>query len=190
MSSTAGTDLIKEMTTKAEAVQAVVSEIQSIPEAIEYAVELTRKKGGKTLAATGFHQEHLERLKKECETNELIQLLPPFRENAENIDTALTMTDGGIAETGSLYLKSSPENIRIATMLADHHVAVLPEEKIVADSGAISSDLDQVLKSEGPSYTAFITGASRTADIERVLAIGVHGPQELHILILRRNNHD
>jgi L-lactate dehydrogenase complex protein LldG len=40
------------------------------------------------------------------------------------------------------------------------------------------------LSKDGPAYVAFVTGASRTADIERVLAIGVHGPLEMHILLL------
>jgi L-lactate dehydrogenase complex protein LldG len=68
-------------------------------------------------------------------------------------------------------------------MLAAVHIAVLAESCIVPDSAAIADHLNEILRDDSPSYTAFITGASRTADIERVLAIGVHGPQELHILI-------
>ncbi len=48
----------------------------------------------------------------------------------------------------------------------------------------MEADLVGLMESP-PSYVAFITGASRTADIERVLTIGVHGPQELHVLLLK-----
>jgi L-lactate dehydrogenase complex protein LldG len=47
----------------------------------------------------------------------------------------------------------------------------------------LESELREGMKS-APRYVSFISGASRTADIERVLTIGVHGPQELHLLIL------
>jgi L-lactate dehydrogenase complex protein LldG len=61
---------------------------------------------------------------------------------------------------------------------------VLPAEKIKPTSEALENKLNNELKGNSASYIAFITGASRTADIERVLAIGVHGPIELHILIM------
>ena len=108
-----------------------------------------------------------------------------MRENADNIDTSLTWAEYGIAETGTLMVASDSENTRIATMLAKIHVAVLPISKIKQNTEAIVSDLDAILKTDTPSYTAFITGPSRTADIERILAIGVHGPVELHLLLLK-----
>ena len=108
---------------------------------------------------------------------------PPLRSAADHIHTALTLVDGGIAETGSLVLDSSSEDIRIATMLAETHVGVVKADSIAASAEDFEKQLDAALQADEPCYTAFITGASRTADIERVLAIGVHGPKELHILI-------
>jgi len=106
-----------------------------------------------------------------------------LRDHADDLHVSLTLAEYGIAETGSLMVASDSEEIRIATMLAQIHVAVLPASKIKPDAEAIASSLDAVLKKDTPSYTAFITGPSRTADIERVLAIGVHGPVELHLLL-------
>ena len=71
-------------------------------------------------------------------------------------------------------------------MLSETHIAWIPASRIVPDATDLSAYLVEKMKSP-PGYMSFITGASRTADIERVLAIGVHGPQELHILIMEEN---
>jgi len=171
------------MAEKAGAVQAIVSEIGSFDEAVAYTVELARKQAYQTLAAPGMDDTQRAVLGPACQAGGLTLLEGPLNEHATRIHAALTAADWGIAETGTLVLKSASEDIRLATMLADVHIAVLAESRIVPDSAAIAGHLNEILMDASPSYTAFITGASRTADIERVLAIGVHGPQELHILI-------
>jgi len=171
------------MADKAGVVQAVVSEIESFDEAVGYTVELARKQAHQTVAAPDLDDAQRTVLGPACQAGGLTLLEGPLIEQANRIHVALTTVDWGIAETGTLVLKSASEDIRLATMLAEVHIAVLAEPRIVPDSVAIAHHLNQILMDDSPSYTAFITGASRTADIERVLAIGVHGPQELHILI-------
>ncbi|HUV77520.1 MAG TPA: lactate utilization protein [Desulfobacterales bacterium] len=181
-------DFIQLMKEKAETVQAIVSKINHMEQAFRYTIDLTQKQGGKTVAATGLKPNEARLLKKACEASELELLEFPLRLHTHEIHTSLTPVDWGIAETGTLVIDSSSEDVRIATMLAETHVAVLPASKIKPDSAALETELNAVLKAETPSYYAFITGASRTADIERVLTIGVHGPQELHILIVEEDS--
>jgi len=180
-------DLIRQMKEKAEAVQVIVSTIHTMEDAFQYTVDITKKQGGRTVVAAGLKAKEQGYLKNECEASGLRLLEFPLRPHANEIHTSLTIVDGGVAETGTLVLNSTSEDVRIATMLAETHVAVLPASKIKPDTTALEDELNAMLKADAPSYTAFITGASRTADIERVLAIGVHGPQELHILIMEEN---
>lgn len=177
-------DLIHKMKENAEKVQAVVSIIKNFKAAVQYTLALTKHQRGTTIAAPDLTAAELDLLKNDCEKEGLTFLPVPLRAHAENIHTALTYADWGIAETGTLVMDARSENFRIATMLSDIHVAVLPAARIKPTSEALESKLNEELKSNSPSYTAFITGASRTADIERILAIGVHGPKELHILIM------
>ena len=71
-------------------------------------------------------------------------------------------------------------------MISEIHVALLPVSKIRETAYDVEKELVQDMR-RPPNFTAFITGASRTADIERVLALGVHGPLELHILLMEED---
>lgn len=177
-------DPIQLLKEKAEAVQVVVLKIQTVKDALQYTVDLTRQQEGKSVVATGLETQEMDFLENACKTGDIKLLKPPLRSHANKIHTALTPVDWGIAETGTLVLDSSSEDVRIATMLAETHVALLPASKIKLHVADLENEINAALKPDASSYYTFITGASRTADIERVLAIGVHGPQELHILIV------
>jgi L-lactate dehydrogenase complex protein LldG len=100
------------------------------------------------------------------------------------IDLGLTRAEAGIAATGTLVQHCPGEDERLAGMISEVHIALLPMSAIVAESRALASGLEERMAS-GSDSTAFITGPSRTADIERVLTLGVHGPLQVHALLLR-----
>ena len=176
-------EMLEAMKQGAEKVQAVVATRPDLEAAIQYAVSLTKKEGGSTLAAPGMDEESTQAIRAACAEEGSALLEPPLREEMGRIDTALTWADRGIAETGTLVLNSDSEELRMATMLCETHVAVLPEDQVVPDMDALEGYMSDHFK-KGPGYVAFITGASRTADIERILTIGVHGPESLHIVLV------
>ncbi|MBI5583008.1 MAG: lactate utilization protein [Deltaproteobacteria bacterium] len=178
--------LIQRMKEKAVLVQAVVSTVSHIEEVLRYAVKLTLDQKGRTIAAPGLDADSRQKLEELGRAAGLAVLRPPLRNHLNEIHTALTGADWGLAETGTLVLDSASEDLRIATMLSETHVAWIPASRIVFEAADLSETLVEKMKSP-PGYLSFITGASRTADIERVLAIGVHGPQELHLLIMEEN---
>lgn len=178
------TELVRQMQTRAEAVQAFVRHVPDPQEAFRYALNLTRRQGGRAMAAVGFENRYVAAWQPLCTAQGIEFVTHALRQRTGGIHTALTPADWGIADTGTLVIDSANEDMRLATMLADIHVALLPVSKIHPNTESLADVMDGVLKSRAPAYLAFITGASRTADIERVLAIGVHGPQELHILLM------
>ena len=168
---------------RAAAVQTSVTDVTGLQQAFLYAIDVTKNQGGSTIAAPALGLEARSQLAELCRQAEITLLTENLREHIGNIQTGLTLGDWGVAETATLVLDSTSEDVRIATMLSETHVAVLPRSRIKSDMTELESELSESMKS-APRYLAFISGASRTADIERVLTIGVHGPQELHLLIL------
>ena len=90
----------------------------------------------------------------------------------------------GIAQTGTCIVVTDDESVRLETMLPEVSVILLGRTDILPDLPSAAPFLREQQTQGRASYVSFITGPSRTADIERVSAIGVHGPLELHIVLI------
>ena len=132
---------LKLMRDKAEAVQTVVREVADLEEACRYVMDLTRKQGGQVVAAPGWPKAEIASIWNIFSGEGLEFLSADLRSRANDLYTGFTRADYGIAETGSLVLESTSEDLRLATMLSEVHVAVLPKSKIVTDSLALEKTL-------------------------------------------------
>jgi L-lactate dehydrogenase complex protein LldG len=98
---------------------------------------------------------------------------------------AVSAAFAGIAETGTLTLVSGADNPTTLNFLADNHIVVLSREAILADyESAFAKLRDAYGKGGAPRTLNFITGPSRSADIEQTLLLGAHGPRRLHIVVV------
>nr|WP_321513964.1 lactate utilization protein [uncultured Pseudodesulfovibrio sp.] len=200
--------LYQQFVEKAELVSAFVTTIGSEKEAVDYVINLCDKKEACQLLVSGCEADLSEKAEALCDTKQKKIIAAPglksdlyktlaaqsqkagfdcidsgLRDNLAGVDIGFTIAEYGIADTGTLMLDCPSEELRLATMVSEYHVCVLPKSKIRANTYGVEKMMLTRMK-KTPDYLAFITGASRTADIERVLALGVHGPLELHILIL------
>ena len=99
--------------------------------------------------------------------------------HADTADIGISGVEFGIAETGSVFQDGYAIATRLVTILPPLHVVFLPSANIVP---GITEAFEIISQSFDRGYIGFITGPSRTADIERVLTIGVHGPSRLAII--------
>ena len=108
-----------------------------------------------------------------------------IREGRAEATDAVSIQHGwaGIAETGTLMLPSAPDRPVTLNLLADTEIAILRASAIV---GAYEEGWDRLRADLGamPRNVMFITGPSRSADIEQTLELGAHGPRRLHIVLI------
>lgn len=102
------------------------------------------------------------------------------REAAAKARFGISQMEWALADTGSLAQNSTAIEQRLVSSLPAIHIALVPTGGILPDMPAL---LSRVHPAEC-AYLAMITGPSRTADIERVLTIGVHGPERLVIIFV------
>jgi L-lactate dehydrogenase complex protein LldG len=100
----------------------------------------------------------------------------------EKCDVGITECDGLIAQTGGVVVTSRSTGGRALSVLPPHHVVIARQEQLLPDLPAAFAWLQQQYAPDFPSMISFITGPSRTGDIERIMVLGAHGPKKLTIL--------
>jgi L-lactate dehydrogenase complex protein LldG len=108
----------------------------------------------------------------------------PAVDDVERADVGITLCDALIAQTGSVLLTSRSGGGRALSVLPPHHVVIGRESQLLPDLPAAFERLKTTYADDYPSLITFITGPSRTSDIERVLVLGAHGPRVLTVLLV------
>ncbi len=109
-----------------------------------------------------------------------VEIVSPYVSNREaaECDLGVTGADFALSETGTLVLRSSIAQPRTVSLLPRVHLALIR-------SSCLRADLHQVFEeTKGDGYFVFVTGPSRTADIELTVTVGVHGPKTLYVMLL------
>lgn len=201
--------LVDEFRAKAEDVNAVVCEAPDLDAALHYVVTVCEAKApcelladepgveqgplGPTglptrvqriVAAPCLDDEHFAKLSAACETKGFFCIREGLRTYLAGIDVGFSVADLGVAASGTCMVNTDAEEGRLAGMISEVNVLALKKSAIYPDLPAITEHLRARMGERPGTYTTFITGPSRTADIERVPAVGVHGPLGLHIVLL------
>lgn len=104
--------------------------------------------------------------------------------NLHDCDAAITTCESLIARTGSILLSSSTESGRTYSVYAPIHICIAFTSQLVYDISDAFVVLKEKYDNQPPSLISLATGPSRTADIEKTLVVGVHGPKEVFCFLV------
>jgi L-lactate dehydrogenase complex protein LldG len=112
------------------------------------------------------------------------KLAPLTQEDLAGCDVSITTCDLLIARTGSIVLSAGQESGRTVSVYAPVHICVAYVSQLVYDIKDGLIKLKEKYNGQLPSLVTFATGPSRTADIEKTLVVGVHGPKEVYLFLV------
>jgi L-lactate dehydrogenase complex protein LldG len=170
--------LFETFKSRAEGVSAEVHRLATRSAAVDFIADFLRAEQGSAVWIAGSLLDGVDR-------RALASRVPGLtfdvtQDAAEAATVGVSQVEWAIAGTGTLVTDAAPVERRLASALPLIHVAVVPSDAILPD---MASALARIHPQQC-GYISMITGPSRTADIERVLTIGVHGPARLVIVFV------
>ena len=117
----------------------------------------------------------------------VLQTGAKLHNNLEECDCSITGCEYLVARTGSIVLSSKQTEGRTASVYAPVHICIAYNHQLVFDIEDALVFMKEKYKNNFPSFISFASGPSRTADIEKTLVTGVHGPKEVYCFLVEAN---
>lgn len=176
-----GAHYFTEFETRAKAAAAEVFRVKSAADAKQVVMDLLRSLDAKKVVAVDGPYQQASGIFSEIKDMgiELYTANTDIAEHAKTADIGISSVEFGVAETGSVCMDGYAVEGRLVSMLPPVHLVFLHSNYIVT---GVNEAFEVFAKTLDRGYAGFITGPSRTADIERVLTIGVHGPSRFIIV--------
>jgi L-lactate dehydrogenase complex protein LldG len=152
---------------------------EELPEKFQ---QLAQENGWKKVAT---HAGKLNDLALRGNALDVLKTDPGYQaQDMEKCDAGLTECEALVAQTGSVLISSRSSGGRALSVLPPHHVVVVRADQMLGDLPQAFAMLEKKYAGNYPSFISFITGPSRTGDIERILVLGAHGPKRLTIFCM------
>lgn len=135
---------------------------------------------GGVLREVGARRAAVSNLFADAELADVELITDPSRDDLFSVDAGISTAQLAIAETGTLVLRSAAERHRLVSLVPPIHICLLK----ASDIRAMMSDVLEDMSGDIDPAITFLTGPSRTSDIELTLAIGVHGPKRLIVVLI------
>ena len=165
-------DIVASFTSRLDAVHGtlqIVSDIKSVPDAVD---DYLSEAGEASIQELVVH--------KALTSLEWGSWSVDCRKAVKSDRVSVTLAYAGIAETGTVVMVSSPESPTSQSYLPDTNIVVLRESRLLATV----EPLWPLLENQ-PRALNFITGPSKTADIEQTIVYGAHGPRRFHVILVK-----
>ena len=195
-----GEDLAARLQRELEGIGGSVARVKHVAEAAQYVTRLAQEKGAEVVVR--WQSDLLDTLEIDDALQagganvhtasptsgaEAADRRQEMRDLLARADLGLSGVDAVIAETGTLMLTAQPGQMRGVSLLPPVHIAVARTDQVVATFADALRTVQQAgedVQQNLTSCISFVTGPSRTGDIELKLTVGVHGPGELHLVLL------
>lgn len=181
---------IRQFKEKYESLAGKVHLANTITEAATILISICREVHAERIALAGFPEDLEKLIVQQCTQEDIVVLTPPFARSAlplaiDTVQVGISLAAFGIATTGTLVEMTADDTIRLISTLPRVHVGIIRAEDLVETLAEAAPRIRYFFRQHPCNgVVTFISGPSRTGDIEMQLTLGVHGPEIAHAIVL------